>query len=205
MQKTNLFSTPLWIFEPGKIIGSQLNEIKNTITSLESKKKGDDAKSLVGGWRLDMPHTLKELEVIRKYITFLTKCVIIDDLDLDVKHLKLEIISWLNVHPSGGMNRAHHHGTSVLSGIFYVHTPDGSGKLCIRDPRPGAYFGTKSFGLPIGAEVDSSGTRGSHVSYQPSAGQTYIFPGYLEHFVEPAIFEKETERRISIAFNIDFH
>ena len=83
----------------------------------------------------------------------------IDELDLDVKHLRLEIYSWLNIHPNGGMNTAHHHGTSVLSGIFYVHTPVGSGNLCIRDPRPGAYFGTKSFGLPIGTDIDPSGLK----------------------------------------------
>ena len=203
MDKKNLFNTPLWIVNPGKMITSQIREIKETVSLLETNSKGDPTVSGINGWRLENPHKRKDLNIVEKYIRFLTKAVLIDDLKLDVKNLKLRIHSWLNVHPNGGMNSKHHHGTSTLSGIFYIHTPSGSGNLRIYDPRPGAYFKT-SIGLPLGTQICEDGTNGIFLSIEPSRGQAILFPGYLEHAVEPARFKDPEERRISIAFNIDF-
>ncbi|MGC1302161.1 MAG: TIGR02466 family protein [Caulobacteraceae bacterium] len=100
-----------------------------------------------------------------------------------------QLQSWINIHDKGGFNFLHMHEHSMLSGTFYLQTPEGSGGLVLRDPRP---------------HVLSSFIKGaapnahSDVSVKPEPGLIVLFPSWLEHFVEPHAAETP---RISIPFN----
>lgn len=96
---------------------------------------------------------------------------------------------WANVLRDGGYNKIHNHPGAVWSGCYYVSVgnpdPDPvhgcNGCIEFQDPRPGNIHG--------GKEV-----------VQPEPGLLLIFPGWLNHFVNPF---KGTGERISIAFNLD--
>jgi uncharacterized protein (TIGR02466 family) len=97
--------------------------------------------------------------------------------------------SWINMHERGGFNFAHMHEGCLLSGVFYLQVPKGSGALMLRDPRPGA-VNSPAKGAGSNANMD--------IRLQPDAGLVVLFPNWLEHYVE--MHEGDTPR-ISIAFN----
>ena len=94
---------------------------------------------------------------------------------------------WANVLRAGGYNRIHNHPGAVWSGCYYVAVgkavaePVHNGWIEFQDPRPGNLHGGKE-------------------RVNPQPGKLLIFPGWLNHFVNP--FQGEGER-ISIAFNLD--
>lgn len=94
---------------------------------------------------------------------------------------------WANVLRDGGYNRIHNHPGAVWSGCYYVSVgraaaePAHNGWIEFQDPRPGNIHGGKE-------------------AVNPEPGKMLIFPGWLNHFVNP--FRGEGER-ISIAFNLD--
>ena len=94
---------------------------------------------------------------------------------------------WANVLRDGGYNRIHNHPGAVWSGCYYVAVgkakpePEHNGWIEFQDPRPGNLHGGKE-------------------RINPEPGKLLIFPGWLNHFVNP--FRGDGER-ISIAFNLD--
>jgi uncharacterized protein (TIGR02466 family) len=97
--------------------------------------------------------------------------------------------SWINIHDRGGFNFLHMHDGAVLSGVFYLQAPPGSGRLVFRDPRSG----------PINAPFKGAGANAhNEVQLQPEAGLVALFPNWLEHYVEP---HQNDLPRIAISFN----
>ncbi len=105
------------------------------------------------------------------------------------EHVPFKISSWVNMHDRGGLNQLHMHAHALLSGVFYLGVPEGSGPLMFRDPRPGVLH---SPFIGEGPNALKS------VSLPPSAGLLVLFPHWLEHWVEQ---HDNDEPRISIAFN----
>jgi hypothetical protein len=103
---------------------------------------------------------------------------------------RLQLESWVNIHDRGGFNFLHMHEGALLSGVFYLHSPDGSGSLVFRDPRP-LIVNTSTEGAWANAH--------NEVHLQPEAGMIVLFPPWLEHYVEP---HQNDIPRISISFNI---
>jgi uncharacterized protein (TIGR02466 family) len=97
--------------------------------------------------------------------------------------------AWVNWQEPGGFNHFHSHGTAALSAVFYLRVPPGSGDIVFRDPRPGVIL--------TGLKGDGANCQ-SVASHSPKAGELLIFPGWLEHAVEP---NAATIARISIAAN----
>jgi uncharacterized protein (TIGR02466 family) len=101
-----------------------------------------------------------------------------------------ELESWVNIHDRGGFNFLHMHEAALLSGVFYLQAPDGSGSLVFRDPRP----------LIIHASIEGAWANAhNEVHLQPEAGMVVLFPPWLEHYVEP---HENDIPRISISFNV---
>jgi uncharacterized protein (TIGR02466 family) len=97
--------------------------------------------------------------------------------------------SWINLHDRGGFNFPHIHDGCLLSGVFYLQVPPGSGSLIFRDPRPGV----------VGSPFKGSTANGhSDVQLVPEAGLAVLFPNWLEHHVEP---HGNDVPRIAISFN----
>jgi uncharacterized protein (TIGR02466 family) len=97
--------------------------------------------------------------------------------------------SWINMHDRGGFNFSHMHEDSLLSGTFYLSIPAGSGQFVFRDPRPGVIHAAVKGAVPNGH---------ADVHLTPSAGLLVLFPGWMEHYVEP---HGSDEPRIALSFN----
>lgn len=101
------------------------------------------------------------------------------------------IEAWANVNDTGGFNMTHSHPNALMSSVFYLTVPEGSGALVLRDPRPGTVFSP----FPAGGKAPN--TAGS-VKVIPKEGLLVIFPNWLEHQVEP---HEGLIPRVSIAMN----
>jgi len=98
--------------------------------------------------------------------------------------------AWANVNDKDGFNMLHCHPGALMSGVFYLTVPEGSGVLSFRDPRLGTVLGPFH-----GGEVPNS----SHEkTLTPREGMLALFPNWLEHKVEP---HGSDIPRVSIAIN----
>ena len=97
--------------------------------------------------------------------------------------------AWLNISDPGGYNTVHTHPGVLLSGVFYLATPPGSGSLVLRDPRPGVALGPFIGKGPNCRQV---------IKLRPVPGLLCVFPNWLEHDVEE---NEGAESRVSIAMN----
>ena len=100
---------------------------------------------------------------------------------------------WANINYPNAYNKSHVHPNSLFSGVYYVKSLPNSGKLILRDPRPGP----QSI-LPVRKDMEKPPALWSEVDMEPKAGRIIIFPSWLWHEVEP---NKSNETRISISFN----
>jgi uncharacterized protein (TIGR02466 family) len=105
------------------------------------------------------------------------------------KGFRFGMEAWGNIHEYGGYNKLHIHREAVLSGVFYLSRPEGSGAIVLHDPRPGTLF-SRPFGF--------GANKWSELRLAPAAGTMLMFPNWLEHSVEPNLSQ---ERRYSIAIN----
>ena len=87
---------------------------------------------------------------------------------------------WANINPRGAFNRHHTHPHALWSGVYYVHTPDDCGLLCLTDPRPQAHVITPYFD-----PRRRSPHTWAEAYYQPAAGRLIVFPGWLVHSTHP--------------------
>ena len=100
---------------------------------------------------------------------------------------------WINVSEPGNRNDWHTHPFTVLSAVYYVSVPTGSGDLRIERPDIQSHYWRRSSG-------DDPRTA-SIFRYTPNSDDLLIFPAYLRHDVEA---NRATEPRISIAMNYSY-
>ncbi len=110
------------------------------------------------------------------------------DFDLGTKRLRLDSL-WVNVLRPGAGHSGHIHPHSVLSGTYYVRTPERSGALRFEDPR---------LPLMMAAPPRRPGARSAFVHLQPSAGTVLIWESWLRHEV---MANRAKTERISLSFN----
>jgi len=97
---------------------------------------------------------------------------------------------WVNMYDRGDGQEIHNHANSVVSGIYYVATPEGSGQLLFHSPMADCmYDPPKRATNPM--NVPASGLA-------PKAGTMILFRSWLRHSVMPSTGEGT---RVSIAFN----
>jgi hypothetical protein len=107
-------------------------------------------------------------------------CVKPDGLSFSVKS------SWVVDQTAGEFNPIHHHGNCQLSGITYLQVPPN---MC-----EGKSWGVLTFNFGVPAPFSRNYHR-----IQPKVGDTYIFPSWLYHSVNP--FRCEGNRR-ALSFNV---
>ena len=90
---------------------------------------------------------------------------------------------WANINDKYNYN-AHHTHEGILSGVFYLHVPENSGRLILVDPA---------------VRNHNSVIKNSNYGIKPERLACIVFPSWLEHYVEP---NQSDEYRISISFNI---
>lgn len=98
---------------------------------------------------------------------------------------------WVNVYKTGDAQEAHVHQNNVLSGIYYVKTPDLCGELLFHSTLSDVMLD------PPKTQIDELNTEVAAIT--PVAGQMVLFRSSLRHSVKP---NRSTEDRISVAFNL---
>jgi uncharacterized protein (TIGR02466 family) len=111
--------------------------------------------------------------------------------ELGGRRLRLDSL-WVNVLKPGAAHTGHLHPHSVLSGAYYVRTPQGASALRLEDPR-----------LPMTMaapprRADAPEDKRAFVYLQPEAGTLLMWESWLRHEVPANGAKRE---RISISFN----
>ena len=101
---------------------------------------------------------------------------------------------WININGYKDYNRPHIHGQCLLSGVYYVATPENCGDIQFEHPSPYLKIEWK--------DNYAKNEYNSAIWQMPSKADTlYLFPSWLTHCVEPNLNKKEP--RISISFNFE--
>jgi len=104
---------------------------------------------------------------------------------------------WANINPPSGYNAPHIHPNSLFSGVYYIKTPENSGKFHCVDPRPG---------VQLVMPTRKSGQLPKHLwreaRFDAKVGRILMFPAWLWHSVEPNL---SNDIRISVSFNFIQH
>lgn len=185
-----LFPTTLWTFKlPADVSGRINMEVRNLLDRLIAESPARNERFLQTGHDL---HTLPEMQELNGYFMNAVDEVI---RILLPKHKDMEITGcWANIHPSDHFHRAHSHFNNFLSAVYYVTVPEGGNTITFHDPRTQHYV--------IYPAVERFNRFNSeHLHYGVEEGMILLFPSWLVHSV-PAGPRKE--RRVSIAFNVNF-
>jgi uncharacterized protein (TIGR02466 family) len=96
--------------------------------------------------------------------------------------------SWMTKTCKNEYAHQHHHGMADISGVYYYKTNGKDGSIGFRNMM-------KEFTSLLFQYVPSD------VMYEPKVGKIILFPGWLDHYVEPNTTDNE---RMSVSFNINF-
>lgn len=101
---------------------------------------------------------------------------------------------WVNINPPGTYNNIHTHNGGVITGVYYVKVPEGSGDLQMITPNPAFDFVMKDQYIETPNLFNAS-----NVMIRPKEGYLYLFPCWIAHQVKMNL---STGSRISIAFDV---
>ena len=118
---------------------------------------------------------------------------------------KIHVDSWFNVHDSNMYMEQHHHGGSIISGIYYL-------QLDKDKDFPATFLNPSEQQIERWQSKDcdfSPAMEGLFASTFPNylnlkEGQLILFPSYLLHFVKRSRHQ-HNKLRVSYAFNIENH
>lgn len=139
--------------------------------------------------------TLGNEELFRPLLEFIaiTAEPVLRSYDLDFKNILLDA-AWANINRGqGSHNHAHIHD-GILSGVYYLQAPEGSGKLNIINPNMNVLWQGHQQALQKNQHTAES----CHIV--PQAGVLFLWPSYVPHSVDAN--SREDCERISISFNI---
>jgi uncharacterized protein (TIGR02466 family) len=106
---------------------------------------------------------------------------------------------WINISKTGGYNVNHFHPKSILSGCFYVKTPENCGNIVFINPiRSLIHAYMDHWHLMDKGKLDNSPLSHMQWDISPEENNIVLFPSWLEHYVND---NKSDEDRISISFN----
>ena len=192
MNLMTIYSVPLWQseypdFEDHKeIFLTAVKEYKQQNPTKETPR------SNIAGYK--SPSTLQTLAELHPLFEYVCQMGFKAVADLDFVDCDIALTeAWLNVNDSRQcMNSEHVHG-DVFSGVFYLSTPEGSGKLAIQNPAINKMWK----GCSLVAQKNQFIAESIHI--EPIEGNIILFPSYLPHSVQTNNHDKE---RISISFNM---
>ena len=124
-----------------------------------------------------------------------------NNIGLKKSRLKLHNF-WCNINHEKDFNVAHTHPQSILSGVFYLKTPDNCGNLILKNRNADlikCYFDYWHLKEQTDYAMNEFNSQVWRVV--PKENNLIMFPSWVEHYVEP---NQSTEPRISIAFNYGY-
>ena len=100
---------------------------------------------------------------------------------------------WCNINYYKDFNWPHRHPMSTFAGVYYVQTPEKSGRIKFEHPAQDIMLH-----YPRSNGVDAA--HDGAMACLPQEKRLYIFPSWLRHSVEPNM--NKNEKRISFSFNL---
>lgn len=183
----DLWPTRIWSFDLSPLV-PVFEAWISQLVQLRAERPIPPGRSNRGGWNSEP--TIFKGDRFAQLQTGCTKCFVHAFSEMGLpSDIRFSLLAWANIHDTGGFNLAHMHENVLLSGVFYLATPEGSGSIVLRDPRPGALMSPFRTG-----KVNNY----LEVRIQPKPGLLLLFPNWLEHYVEP---HEGQLPRIAIAMN----
>jgi len=119
-------------------------------------------------------------------------------LSLNVSEVKITQ-SWISHKPQGSIHKAHTHGNSYISGVYYFEDDDDKIEP-IRFQKNEASPNQNILFVPVNTEnAHNKPHAWDYFEYSPSPNTLIFFPSWLPHSVKANNFSKT---RKSLAFNI---
>ena len=192
LQRQDCFPTPLWQFTLAE--AETLNAKLAAAIARERERDPEGMKvSNVLGWHSQ--DDLHRREEFREFVNIVGKNIltVVRELAWDLEAIAPKLNNcWAMANIPNSTTKAHHHPNSVLSGVYYVSAPAGSGNIFFFDPRPGAR-------MLVPPNTKDNALNAGQVTLTATAGQMVIFPSWLWHGVG---LNRTTEDRLSVSFNI---
>jgi uncharacterized protein (TIGR02466 family) len=194
-----LFSTPVFTFlDP---VDADLDRELTRRMVIESEQSPGIARSNSGGWH-SVPDLSQRAEAcfqtLMQRVVARVQAVFFElarglEAPVDLRY-RYGVQAWAMVMRHGDHTIVHDHSESHFSVVYYSDVGDAdlarhpdSGKLCFLDPRRG---GTVISGIDLFP---------SQFAVTPQAGQLVVFPGWLQHYVQPY---RGVRPRVSISCNV---
>lgn len=183
---SQLFATPVWSFRPRD--ADSLAESAAAYLLTLRAKAGPSAPGELWQSRPELHREPELASVVRVIDEAARAALSVLQLDCELGITGL----WGNVGGSSASLHSHTHPNNLLSGIFFVRMPEGSGATVFEDPRPQARV--------LRPRVLKSNPLNSlEFEYLGTPGTLLLFPAWLEHAVRGSRIDSE---RITLAFNL---
>jgi len=192
MSRNDWFPTPIWHFPIANYEELNADLLLEVKAEQERDRAGQQLSNLLG-W-----HSANDLHKRDRFHHF-TQIIhqnvleVATFLQWDLQKFSFNITTcWANINGKFASNSIHNHPNSILSGVYYLKTPEDCGGIYFSDPRPAA----RMLNPPV---TEFNLWTLPKVSYKPHEGTMILFPSWLLHGVDTNMSE---ESRISLSFNI---
>ena len=189
MEIMDTFKTPVFTSK----LSLDIVPLINKIHKLKDKNPIGRKRSNEGGWQSEPIKNLSKnlIKELNKNVSFFAKKIGLKT-PLKLTHL------WANINNYNDYNVSHIHPGSQLSGVFYLKVPKNSGNIVFVNP-----VGNSLLYNWNGNHITSYNNYTSYkFTYDSETLRLFLFPGWLNHYVERS--QNEKEERISISFNYEY-
>jgi uncharacterized protein (TIGR02466 family) len=193
------FPTPIWsiMFEDYQPVNEA---IRNELSQLDwdrIEKEAEEQFDEIHTFSEDRFITIEQVPSMRIILDFFLQVSheIADELNWDLNGRRFVVSRyWVHITPPGDITQAHSHRPSLLSGVYYVDTPQNCGDVVFINDNPYIAYG------PAVQAGKSSYLGGAGRQFKSREGKMLVFPAWLQHQVPR---NKSGRPRISISFNGD--
>ena len=192
ISRKDWFPTPIWHFTIDNY--QALNSVLLEEIDREQQKnpRGINSSNILG-WHSS--NNLHKLDRFAEFRQIINKNVleVSTALEWDLQKFSLDITGcWAMVNGKYASSALHNHPNSILSGVYYLKTPENCGGICFSDPRPASQ-------VLMPPVVKYNLWTLPKISYKAHEGSMLLFPSWLLHGIETNMSD---ELRVSISFNI---
>lgn len=192
-----LFATPLYRTN----LGSLAKDMRDFIENIEFERMpAGNGDYSVNKYILDCP----ELAPLKEKIMSKVNHFVYDYLDCKkVMTFKIEN-SWVNRHYKDDYSQPHWHGSSILSGVYYIEIEKDTGDIIFHKDR--THMNLFNPLVELGYNFEDTGDQSKMNIYniqnfgmQPLKNDLLLFPSQVSHSVDPNLKGKT---RYTLAFNL---
>tara|TARA_S200002703_G_scaffold138626_1_gene128933 strand:- start:781 stop:1329 length:549 start_codon:yes stop_codon:yes gene_type:complete len=176
----NIFSVPIYISFVDKIIADEIEKL--IVPRLDNLEEMAGVKTDYYGKRIIKPNEVKKLfnNINNEVIKFVSKNGI---------KISKNLQYWIQDYSYKESHGQHKHGSTLLSGVYYIRAKNNPGNIRFHNPNP--YPELYDYTIP----------RSKILNYdvEPQKGMFILFPNWLSHETIPS--EDKNCVRTCLAFN----